>query len=94
MLELSVLNLSSTPPKKDDLLVIETRKSIGKKVAVQAKNIINVGDGIEVIVSTSKNKFFNWDMYMKGESWVWRVWNLGQITLTSSTNNMVDLGRL
>lgn len=78
------LNTEHSMPKAGDVLVIETKKRKGKKVLCKVKDVVN---GNELILNKSTNSFFNWDMFKLGESWVWRVWNLGDIEITSSTNN-------
>lgn len=88
MIELNSMNIVGTKvPKVGDTLIIQTKKSKDKKILVQVKDVTN---GNEVILS-NRNSFYNHGMYYTGESWVWRVWNLGDIQLTSSTNNMVNL---
>lgn len=85
---LNHLNFASEPPKKGDLLIIQTKKT-KRNIAVFVREVVN---GNEVILQKSTNSFFNWDMYMKGESWVWRVWNIGSgITPTTSLNNANQL---
>lgn len=84
--ELNFVN--SKKPKKGDVLVMETKKTRGKKLLVSVKDVVN---GNEVILQKSTNSYFIWDLYLGGESWVWRVWNLGQIKLTTSVNNTVQL---
>ncbi len=78
-----------TPPVKGDVLAITTKKTKPEKILVQVKEVVNNGDGLEIILSRSS--FFNWDMFYEGKSWVWRVWNLGQITPTTSVNNFNTL---
>lgn len=86
VIELSVLNAcGSKVPKVNDVLVVETKKSKGKRFLVSVKDVVN---GNEVILQKSTNSFYNHDMYYTGESWVKRIWNLGQIELTTSINNM------
>lgn len=86
---LNQLNFAnSKKPKKGDVLVIETKKTSGKKLLVSVKDVVNDN---EIILQKSTNSYFIWDMYLRGESWVWRVWNLGQIKLTTSVNNTVQL---
>jgi hypothetical protein len=88
-MELTTLNaLDSEKPKNGDLLVIETKKNKGQKIAVMVKDIVN---GDEVILQKSTNSYFIWSMYLPGESWVWRVWNLGQVKPTTSLNNTNQL---
>ncbi len=91
---LSSLNTADEVPKKGDVLVIRTKKSGQKKIMVMVKDVIKSGGDFEIILNKSTNSYFIWSMYYKGESWVWRVWNLGDITLTASTNNtnsLIDL---
>lgn len=85
---LSELNTADSPPKKGDLIVIMTKKS-RTKIAAVVKDVVN---GNEIILQKSTNSFFIWDMYQSGESWVWRVWNIGSdITPTTSLNNTNQL---
>lgn len=72
-----------------DLLVIQ-RKSDKRRILVKCAEVI---DGKEILISKKKNDYFIWDMYKAGESWVWRVWNLGPIELTNITNNMNEFPR-
>lgn len=91
---LSNLNTADGVPKKGDLLVIRTKKSGDKKIIVMVKDVIRSDDDFEIILNKSTNSYFIWSMYYKGESWVWRVWNLGNVTMTASTNNtnsLIDL---
>lgn len=86
MVELSALNTcGSKVPKVNDVLVIETKKSKSKRFLVSVKDVVNHN---EVILQMSTNSFYNHDMYYIGESWVNRIWNLGQIELTTSINNL------
>ena len=92
--KLNHLNFSEEPPKKGDTLIIKTKKSGDKKILVVVKDIIKSDGDIEVILNKTTNSYFIWSMYFKGESWVFRVWNLGDITHTASTNNtnsLIDL---
>ena len=84
---LNHLNLCVNPPVVGDVLVIETKRNKGEKVLVVVKDVVKSGDGVEVIIQKGRNKYFNFDMYQDGTGWVWRVWNLGQIKLTSGLNN-------
>ena len=94
MISFSHLNTAEKPPKKGDLLVIETKRNKGAKVAVMVKGVVNLGDGVEIIIQTGRNKYFNWEMHRNGTSWVWRVWNLGKVTLTSGLNNQTKIDDL
>lgn len=86
---LTELNFTeSQKPVKGDVLVIETKKSRSKKILVSVKDVVN---GDEIILQKSTNSYFMWHLYESGESWIWRVWNLGQIQLTTSVNNTVQL---
>jgi hypothetical protein len=86
MVELNYTNLcGSKAPRVGDILVIQTKKSKDEKILASVKDIVN---GNEVILQKSTNSFYNHDMYYAGESWVFRVWNLGNISLTASTNSM------
>ncbi len=89
MIELSKTNLcGSRVPEVNDVLIIETKKSKGKRFLVLVKDVL---DGNEVVLQKTTNSFYNHDMYYAGESWVYRIWNLGQIELTTSVNNMNQL---
>lgn len=88
MIEFSHLNMCESVPKAGDVLAIKTKKSKNKIIMCQVKDVIGKGDGIEIILQKSTNSFFNWSMYNSGESWVWRVWNLGDVQLTTSVSNM------
>ena len=88
------LSDSDEPPKKGDTLIIKTKKSGDKKILVLVKDVIKSDGDIEVILNKATNSYFFWSMYCKDESWVWRVWNLGNVTHTASTNNtnsLIDL---
>ncbi len=87
-------NTADKPPKSGDTIVIETQRNKGKKVILKVAEVVGYGDGAEVIVSKGKNKYFNWEMYQSGESWVWRVWNLGEVQFTATTNTMTRLDDL
>jgi hypothetical protein len=79
--------------KDGDLLVIQ-RKSDKRNIIVQCKKILNRRSGNEeVLISRGKNDYFIWSMYKNGESWVWRVWNLGGVELTNITNTMNNFPR-
>ena len=91
---LSHLNTADGVPRKGDALVIRTKKSGDKKILVMVKDVIKVGGDFEIILNKATNSYFIWSMFGKGESWVWRVWNLGNLTMTASTNNtnsLIDL---
>jgi hypothetical protein len=91
---LTHLNFANEVPKKGDLLVIVTKKSKNKKIVVMVQNVIKSDVDYEIILNKSTNSYFIWSMFLKGESRVWRVWNLGDVTLTASTNNtnrLIDL---
>ena len=85
---LNELNVTTEVPKIGDMLVIMTKKT-KEKIACKVKGIVN---GNEVVLQKSTNSYFIWDMYMRGESWVWRVWNLGDIKTTTSLNNTNQFG--
>jgi hypothetical protein len=88
MVELNHTNLAELAPKAGDTLVIQTKKSGDKKIMCHVKEVVSEGDGVEIILQRSTNSFFSWDIYISGKSWVWRVWNLGQIQMTTSSNSM------
>ena len=76
-----------------DLLVIQ-RKVDKRNIIVQCKKVLKRRSGNEeVLISNVKNDYFVWSMYQNGESWVWRVWNLGDVELTNITNNMNQFPR-
>ena len=86
MVELNNANLcGSKVPSVGDVLVIQTKKSKNDKFLASVKDIVN---GNEVVLQKSTNGFYNHDMYYAGDSWVWRIWNLGKIKLTTATNSM------
>lgn len=86
---LTELNFTdSKKPKKGDVLIIQTKKSKPERLIVMVKDVVN---GNEIILQKSTNSYFIWDLYESGESWVWRVWNLGSATPTTSVNNINQL---
>lgn len=85
------LNLAESIPKRGDVIVITTKKSKNKKILCKVKEVVA---GNELVLQKSTNSYFIWDMYISGESWVWRVWNLGDIELTASINNTNQLADL
>ena len=94
MIELNHTNYSEFPPKKGDTLIIRTKKSGDKNILVIVKEVIESDGDVEIILNKATNSYFIWSMFYKGESWVWRVWNLGDVTHTASTNNtnsLIDL---
>lgn len=94
MIDFNNLNSGGELPNVGDALVIRTKKSGDKKILVIVKDIIKSDGDFEIILNKASNSYFLWSMYMDGESWVWRVWNLGNVTMTASTNNtnsLIDL---
>ena len=84
----AVNNINDISPNQ--LLVIQ-RKECGSKLLVKCHSITNDN---EVILSVGKNDYFNFDMYLTGKSWVWRVWVLGKdVKITSITNNINEFPR-
>jgi hypothetical protein len=76
--------------KKGQLLVI-TRKLDKRRILVKCAGITNDN---EVLLSKAKNDYFNFDMFLTGESWVWRVWALpSDIEITAITNNLKEFPR-
>lgn len=76
--------------KKDQIMVIQ-RKQDKRRILVKCAGITNDN---EVLLSKAKNDYFNFDMYMTGESWVWRVWALPtDIEITAITNNVNEFPR-
>jgi len=86
-------NAAIVPPKAGDVIVIQ-RKVDKPEQQILCKVREVVGDPLnpEIILS-AKNDYFIWNMYMRGESWVCRVWNLGPIKLTAITNTMQKFPR-
>lgn len=94
MIDFNNLNSGGELPNVGDTLVIRTKKSGDKKILVIVKDVIKSDGDFEIILNKSSNSYFLWSMYVDGKSWVWRVWNLGNITMTASTNNtnsLIDL---
>lgn len=89
--EFNSLNITNSAPEKGDTLIIRTKKSGTDNILVLVKDVINTGDGFEIILNKSTNSYFIWSMYISGDSWVCRVWNLGNVTHTASTNNTASL---
>jgi hypothetical protein len=92
---LNHLNLVSdvSTIKSGNLLVIQ-RKKDNRKIIVKCAYILNRGTGKEeIILSKKNNDYFIWDMYIKGKSWVFKVWNLGDVEITNITNNMNEFPR-
>jgi len=78
----------------DDLLVIQ-RKRDDRMIIVKVADVINKSrpGSEEILLSRRKNDYFIWHMYMSGDSWVKRVWNIGQVEITNITNNMNEFPR-
>ena len=84
------LILSIKNIKKGQLLVIQ-RKQDDRRILVRCADKTNDN---EVLLSKAKNDYFNFDMYMTGDSWVWRVWALpSDIEITAITNNINEFPR-
>jgi hypothetical protein len=76
--------------RKGQLLVI-TRKQDDRRILVKCAGITNDN---EVLLSKAKNDYFNFDMHMDGNSWVWRVWALPtDVEITNITNNANEFPR-
>lgn len=88
---LTYLNTAKEPPKKGDVIVIETKASKGKRVLCNVKDVLRNDGEIEFVLNKRTNSYFIWSSYESGVSWVWRVWNLGDIELTAATNSMKRL---
>lgn len=89
------LNTAQKPPKVGDAIVIETKRNKGSKIVLRVAEVVEMNNGhLEIIISKGKNKYFNWNMYHAGESWVWRVWNLGEVQFTATTNTMTRIDDL
>lgn len=80
--------VDSKKPKKGDVLIIQTKKSKPERLLVRVKDVVN---GNEIILQMSTNSYFMWDLYESGKSWVWRVWNIENVTPTTSVNNTNQL---
>lgn len=78
--------MKDSTPKLGDLLIITTRKSKGKRISCTVKSVVN---GNELILQKSTNSFFNWDMFLSGDSWVTSVENIGQVVTTTASNSLV-----
>lgn len=81
------LNLCIEAPEVGDMLILETKRNKGIKIAVVVKDIVYSDGAVELILQKGRNKYFNFDMYLSGESWVHKCWNLGSIKLTSGLIN-------
>ena len=93
MIDFNCLNLAEELPQKGDVILI--RRKVDKpedKILCKVHDVIDGPHSKEVILS-SKNDYFIWDMYLSGESWVYRVWNLGQLKLTAITNTKAKFPR-
>ncbi len=88
------LNTAQELPNVGDAIVIETKRNKGKKIILRVAEVIYVDEHWEIIVSKGRNKYFNWNMYHAGKSWVWRVWNLGEVQFTATTNTMTRIDDL
>ena len=83
--------ISSIREIKAGQLIVIKRKQDKRMILVKCQCITNDN---EVLLSVGKNDYFNFDMYMKGESWVWRVWALpSEVEITSITNNLNEFPR-
>ena len=72
-------------------LIVITRKQCKSRILCRVKGITREN---EVILSNKKNDYFNFDMFMSGDSWVWRVWALdSDIKITAITNNLSEFPR-
>tara|TARA_R110000824_G_scaffold84040_1_gene209880 strand:+ start:579 stop:863 length:285 start_codon:yes stop_codon:yes gene_type:complete len=94
MFEFNSLNTTDRIPKAGEFILIN-RKQDARDVRVLCKVkkvVYNENDSPEIILS-NHNDYFIWNMYKDGTSWVWRVWNLGQISMNSATNNMNEFPR-
>lgn len=86
MIEFSSLNTAEKPPKAGDVIVIQRKSDKpSDKIICRVREVVGTSISPEIILSAS-NDYFIWNMYKSGESWVWRVWNLGPLNLTAITN--------
>lgn len=93
MIELDAINAEYYIPKAGDVIVIQRKAdSPDRKILCKVLEVYRGSSGPEIILS-GKNDYFIWDMYINGESWVWRVWNLGSIEITSITNTFNEFPR-
>lgn len=70
-------------PNVGDLLIITTRKSKDKRIACTVKEIVN---GNEIVLQKSTNSFFNFDMFLAGDSWITSIENIGKVEMTTASN--------
>jgi len=83
--------VSSIREIKSGQLIVIKRKQDKRMILVKCHCVTNDN---EVLLSIGKNDYFNFDMYMKGKSWVWRVWALpAEVEITSITNNLNEFPR-
>jgi hypothetical protein len=92
-MEFNSLNRASEPPRAGDLIVIQRKiDKPEERILCKVREVIDGPSSKEIILS-SKNDYFIWNMYRSGESWVWRVWNIGPVKLTAITNTMTKFPR-
>jgi hypothetical protein len=92
-MEFNSLNTADGPPRVGDLIVIQRKiDKPEERILCKVRELVYGPNGKKIILST-KNDYFIWNMYRKGESWVWRVWNLGPVKLTEITNTMTKFPR-
>ena len=90
-MELNLLNTAENIREiKPGMLLVIERKRDNRRILVRCKSVIN---NEEILFSGSKNDYFIWDMYLKGKSWVWRVWTLPDVDITNITNNKNEFPR-
>jgi len=61
-------------PKIGDLLIITTKKSDGKAIACIVKEVVN--RDVFILADSSVNSF-NFDSFLRGESWIVNIENIG-----------------
>ncbi len=71
--------------QEDSIVIIRDDSGLNKLFRVRKVKISE--DGVEIILS-SRNKFFNFEMYKNGKSWVRGVWVIeGEVLMNATTNN-------
>ena len=92
-MDFGTLDAETKPPNIGDVILINRKADDSDvKILCQVKDVVKNNNNFELILS-GKNDYFNWSMYLKGESWVWRVWNLGTVKITSITNTLNEFPR-
>lgn len=87
------LNICSEIPEAGDVLIINRKvDDFEKRILCKVVKVVQGSNSKEIIIS-SRNDYFIWDMYMNGQSWVHRVWNLGRVDITTITNTFKEFPR-